>query len=101
VETTQSSPVQIGFTIAWAALAIAGVGFFQQGSNARLKRRFYPLYISLSWVAVATYPYYSSRGWVASLLTLLVITPLCIVAIRATRFCEVCGAPARRKVAIN
>ncbi len=73
MQTSEMSAVRIGFVIAWATLAMAGVGFFQQGSNANLKRRWYPWYISLSWVVVVSY--------------------LCYFA----RFCEVCGAPSRKK----
>jgi len=97
VHAAEMSAVRIGFVIAWATLAMAGVGFFQQGSNANLKRRWYPWYISLSWVVVVSYLCYFAPSWGVLMLALFAITPLFIVSIRTTRFCEVCGAPSRKK----
>src|SRR6266571_578768 len=96
VRTSETSAPHIGFLIAWATLAAAGVGFFQQGSNAKLKRRWYPWYLSLSWIVVVSSSYYSARGW-GIFLALFAITPLFIFSFRITMFCEVCGAPWRKK----
>jgi len=96
VRASETSAPHIGFLIAWATLAAAGVGFFQQGSNAKLKRRWYPWYLSLSWIVVVSSFYYSARGW-GIFLALFAITPLFIVSFRTTMFCEVCGAPWRKK----
>src|SRR5207249_1556413 len=79
VRASETSAAHIGFVIACATLAAAGIGFFQQGSNAKLKRRWYLWYILLSWIVVVSSLYYSARGW-GIFLALFAITPLFIVS---------------------
>ena len=101
MKLSEMTPVQIAFIIAWLAMAIVGTVLFQHGRDAKRKRRLFPWYIASCWLIVASYLCYYGRRFASLLLLLLLITLMFGRAIRATRFCDACGAMSVRGLLSN